>query len=199
MVNDADIGALRFGCTGCGIAGGAAADDDDIMSNDLRGEFRGWGHEAINREEMLLMKRLVPPRKIPMRFQLVTVGCVLLLSGCFPQAVPLAILPLDEPEAAELNLKGIDQYHVGEWVAALQFFQSAIQVNPTLVEAYFNAGLALHQLDRHQEATQYFQRAGELDPDNASIVTSTLYRNHVGLSSTLERHLSGGYRYQQER
>ena len=122
-----------------------------------------------------------------------------MLGGCFPQSVPLAILPMAEPEAAVLNLKGIDQYHVGEWEAAFQFFQSAIQVNPMLVEAHFNAGLALHQLDRHQEATQYFQRAGELDPDNASIVTSTLYRNHVGLSSTLERHLSGGYRYQQER
>jgi len=121
-----------------------------------------------------------------------------MLGGCFPQSVPLAILPMAEPEAAALNLKGIDQYHVGEWEAALQFFQSAIQVNPMLIEAHFNAALALHQLDRHQEATQYFQRAGELDPENGSIVTSILYRNHLGLSSTLERHLSGGYRYQQE-
>jgi len=121
-----------------------------------------------------------------------------MLGGCFPQSVPLAILPMAEPEAAALNLKGIDQYHVGEWEAVLQFFQSAIQVNPMLIEAHFNAALALHQLDRHQEATQYFQRAGELDPENGSIVTSILYRNHLGLSSTLERHLSGGYRYQQE-
>jgi tetratricopeptide (TPR) repeat protein len=145
------------------------------------------------------MKGFVLPRKMSMWVQLVTVGCVLMLSGCFPQSVPLAILPLDNPEAGELNLKGIDQYHLGKWEAALQFFQSAIQVNPALVEAYFNAGLALHQLERHNEATQYFQRAGELDPDNGSIITSTLYRNHLGLSSTLERHLSGGYRYQQEK
>jgi len=104
-----------------------------------------------------------------------------------------------EPEAAALNLKGIDQYHVGKWEAALQLFQSAIQVNPLLVEAHFNAGLALHQLDLHQEATQYFQRAGELGPDNRSILDSTLYRNHLGLSSTLERHMSGGYRYRPEK
>jgi tetratricopeptide (TPR) repeat protein len=142
------------------------------------------------------MKSLVQRRKMPTCFQLVTVGGALLLGGCFPQSVPLAILPMAEPEAAALNLKGIDQYHVGQWEDALQFFQSAIEVNPTLVEAHFNAALALHRLDRHQEATQYFQRAGELDPDNGFIVTSTLYRNHVGLSSTLERHLSGGYRYQ---
>jgi len=126
------------------------------------------------------------------------VVCTLCIGGCFPQSVPLAILPMAEPEAAALNLRGIDHYHVGEWEAAFQLFQSAIQVNPLLVEAHFNAALALHQLDRHVEATQYFTRAGELDPDNGSIIHSTLYRNHLGLSSTLERHLSGGYRYQSE-
>ena len=79
------------------------------------------------------------------------------------------------------------------------YSNSAIQVNPLLVEAHFNAALALHQLDRHQEATRYFERAGKLDPDNGFIVNSTLYRNHMGLSSTLERHLSGGYRYQRKK
>ena len=122
--------------------------------------------------------------------------CLLMVNGCFPQSVPLAILPVEEPEAADLNLKGIDRYHVSEWGAALEFFQSALRINPSLIEAHFNAALALHQLDRHEEATQHFQRAGELDPNNVSIVESTLYRNHLGLSSTLERHISGGYRYQ---
>jgi tetratricopeptide (TPR) repeat protein len=117
------------------------------------------------------------------------------LSGCFPKAAPLATLPIAQPEAAALNVKGIDQYHVGEWEGALQLFQSAIEVNPLLVEAHFNAGLALHQLERHQEASRYFQQAGMLDPENQSVVGSILYRNHLGLSSTLERHMSGGYRY----
>jgi tetratricopeptide (TPR) repeat protein len=126
----------------------------------------------------------------------ILVVCLVVMSGCFPQPVPLAILPIEEPEAAALNLKGIDQYHVGEWEAALELFQSALRVNSLLVEAHFNAALALHQLDRHQEARQHFQKAGKLDPENRSIINSTLYRNHLGLSSTLERHLSGGYRYQ---
>ncbi len=130
--------------------------------------------------------------------EVILVVCLFVMGGCFPQSVPLATLPMEDPEAAELNLKGIDQYHVGEWEAALQLFQSAIQVNPLLVEAHFNAALALHQLDRHKEAAKQFQRAGELAPDNGSIINSTLYRNHLGLSSTLERHLSGGYRYQRE-
>ncbi len=141
------------------------------------------------------MKRIFQSR-MTYRWQGIVLVCVLMLSGCFPQSVPLAILPMDEPEAAALNLKGIDQYHVGEWEPALEFFESALRVNPLLVEAHFNAALALHQLERHKEATQHFQRAGELSPDNGSIINSTLYRNHLGLSSTLERHWSGGYRYQ---
>ncbi len=127
------------------------------------------------------------------------IGCFLGISGCVPKSVPLAILPMAEPEAAVLNLKGIDHYHAGEWPAALQSFQSAIQINAQLVEAHFNAALASHQLGRHEEATQYFVRAGELDPKNPSILNSTLYRNHLGLSSTLERHMSGGYRYQDKK
>ena len=130
--------------------------------------------------------------------EVIVVGWLVVMSGCFPQSVPLAILPMEEPEAAALNLKGIDQYHVGEWEAALELFQSALRVNPSLVEVHFNAGLALHQLGRHQEARQHFQQAGTLDPENRSIINSTLYRNHLGVSSTLERHLSGGYRYQGE-
>ena len=126
------------------------------------------------------------------------VACVLVLSGCVPQSAPLAMLPMEEPEAAALNLQGIDQYHVGEWKSALDLFESALRVNPLLVEAHFNAALTLHQLGWHKEATRHFERAGELAPDNRSILTSTLYRNHLGLSSTLERHLSGGYRYQRE-
>ncbi len=145
------------------------------------------------------MNGLLQVRTISEWFGVLMMVCMMSICGCFPQSVPLAILPMANPEAAALNLKGIDQYHVGEWQAAFELFDSAIQVNPLLVEAHFNAALALHQLDRHEEATKYFERAGKLDPENRSILTSTLYRNHLGLSSTLERHMSGGYRYQERK
>lgn len=54
----------------------------------------------------------------------------------------------------------------------------------------------LTQIDWQEEATRHFRQAGELDPRNAEVVHSMLYRNHPGLSSTLDRHLSGGYQYQ---
>ncbi|MBA3967454.1 MAG: tetratricopeptide repeat protein [Nitrospirales bacterium] len=116
--------------------------------------------------------------------------------GCLPKSIPLASLPMEQPMATDLNLTGIDQYQAGQWMEAFGSFDAALQVDPDFVEAHFNAGLALHQMDRHEEATRHFRRAGELDPRNATIVNSVLYRNHLGLSSTLERHLSGGYRYQ---
>jgi tetratricopeptide (TPR) repeat protein len=146
-----------------------------------------------------IMNNFFQIRKTSGWFGVIMVICVLSISGCFPQSVPLAILPMAEPEAAALNMKGIDQYQVGEWNAALELFESAIQVNPLLVEAHFNAALTLHKLDRHQEATLYFERAGALAPDNRSIIDSTLYRNHLGLSSTLEQHMSGGYRYRSDK
>lgn len=104
---------------------------------------------------------------------------------------------MDHPLATDLNLTGIDQYQSGHWMEAFESFNQALQIDPEFMEAHFNAALALHQMDQHEKATRHFRRAGELDPQNATIVNSVLYRNHLGLSSTLERHLSGGYRYQQ--
>ena len=140
-------------------------------------------------------------RNMAKRYQywssIVLILCWMGLGGCFPQSVPLATLPLEQSQAADLNLKGIDWYHKREWEKALGFFLAALEIDPDFVEAHFNAALTLHQMGRHEEATRYFQRAGELAPQNHTIVNSTLYRNHLGLSSVLERHLSGGYRYQQ--
>ena len=128
-------------------------------------------------------------------FSLAVFGCVMGLSGCFPKSEPLASLPLTHPDAAQLNLQGIDQYQRGKWKEALSLFRAAMKQDPQFPEVHFNAALTLHQLGRHEEAAGEFRRAGDLAPDNPAIVQSTLYRNYLGLSSTLERHLSGGYRY----
>ena len=141
------------------------------------------------------MNRICESRGSSFPVRLFFLLCLISLSGCISKSVPLASLPLSHPEAAQRNLQGIDHYHRGQWEEALTLFQEAIQSDPQLAEAHFNAALTLHQLGRHQEAGRHFQRAGELAPTNATIIESTLYRNHLGLSSTLERHISGGYRY----
>jgi len=145
---------------------------------------------------ILRTKRFRQERSLPWQLIVILLVAWLAFSSCLPKTYPLASLPMDHPKAADLNLKGIDQYQSGQWAEAFELFDAALQIDPDFVEAHFNAALALHQMDRHEEATRHFQRAGQLAPDNEAIVNSTLYRNHLGLSSTLERHLSGGYRYQ---
>ena len=142
------------------------------------------------------MNRSNEERRLSWPPVLLVILCWLALGGCLPKSVPLASLPMEHPTATDLNLNGIDQYHAGQWMEAFESFDAALQIDPDFVEAHFNVALALHQMDQHEEATRHFRRAGELDPRNGAIVNSALYRNHLGLSSTLEGHLSGGYRYQ---
>jgi Tfp pilus assembly protein PilF len=115
--------------------------------------------------------------------------------GCATGTGPLATLPMDSPSAAQHNLEGIQAYNNGQWAEATPHFESAIQADPNLPEAHFNLALTLHKLGKHELATQHFQKAGELAPESKEIVDSSVYRNHLGLSSTFEKHFSGGYRY----
>ena len=130
------------------------------------------------------------------RKRVLVLGCFLaMMTGCATPSGPLAVLPMTSPAAAGHNLEGIQQYHVGKWQEAKSLFESAIRADPDLAEAHFNLALTLHMLGDHREATIHFKRASELAPANKEIVGSSVYRNHLGLSSTLEKHLSGGYRY----
>ena len=119
----------------------------------------------------------------------------LVVAGCATPSGPLAVLPMTSPTAAQQNLEGIQQYNSGNWQEAKSLFESAIQADPELPEVHFNLALTFHKLGNHGEARVHFQQASELAPTNKEIVESSAYRNHLGLSSTLEKHLGGGYRY----
>ena len=126
----------------------------------------------------------------------VVLGCFLaMVTGCATPSGPLAVLPMTSPVAAHHNLEGIQQYDSGKWQAAKSRFELAIRADPGLAEAHFNLALTFHKLGEHREAAIHFKKASELAPANKEIVESSAYRNHLGLSSTLEKHLSGGYRY----
>lgn len=133
---------------------------------------------------------------MPLGIRAAVLGCFLtMVPGCATPSGPLAVLPMTSPAAAGHNLEGIQQYHAGKWQAAKSLFESAIRADPGLAEAHFNLALTFHKLGEHREAATHFKRASELAPANKEIVGSSVYRNHLGLSSTLEKHLSGGYRY----
>ena len=120
---------------------------------------------------------------------------LVVIQGCATTSGPLATLPIVSPKASELNLLGIESYNNGKWEVARQHFEQALQADDQLPEIHFNLALTLHKLEEHEQASQHFEQAGELAPEDQSIVGSSIYRNHLGLSSTLERHISGGYRY----
>ena len=127
---------------------------------------------------------------------LFVIGFLAMLAGCVTKTGPLAVLPISSPTAAQHNLEGIKSYNDGNWKAAREHFVSAVKHDPQLPEAHFNLALTQHKLGQHGEAKKHFQTAGELTPNNKEIVESPSYRNHLGLSSTFERHISGGYRYE---
>ena len=119
-----------------------------------------------------------------------------LIVGCVTKTGPLAVLPMTSPTAAQHNLEGIKFYNNGNWKEAEKRFKFSIREDSSLPEAYFNLALTQHKLGQHDQAKQHFKIAGELAPKNKEIVDSSIYRNHLGLSSTFERHISGGYRYE---
>lgn len=126
---------------------------------------------------------------------LVILGVFTMAAGCATKAGPLAVLPVSSPTAAQHNLEGIKSYNDGNWKAARGHFVTAVQDDPQLPEAHFNLALTEHKLGQHEEAKKHFQTAGELAPNNKEVVEASIYRNHLGLSTTFERHISGGYKY----
>ena len=127
--------------------------------------------------------------------RLLSLLVLVIISGCATPSGPLATLPMGNPIGAHYNLEGIQFYNQEKWEEAKEKFERALQVDDTIAEVHFNLALSLHKLGRHEEAKKEFQRAGELLPDSKQIVETAVYRNHLGIASTFERHISGGYRY----
>jgi len=105
------------------------------------------------------------------------------LAGCATKSGPLAVLPISSPTAAQHNLEGIQLYNDGKWQEAKSRFESATRADSTLPEAFFNLALTEHKLGLHEQAKKHFTMAGEIAPKNKAIVESSLYRDHLGLSS----------------
>jgi tetratricopeptide (TPR) repeat protein len=61
-----------------------------------------------------------------------------------------------------LNENGLDFMNQGKYEDAIEAFDSAINSDPQYVEAWYNKGLALQSLGRHDEANAAFARAKEL-------------------------------------
>ncbi|MFZ5875576.1 MAG: tetratricopeptide repeat protein [Nitrospirota bacterium] len=92
-------------------------------------------------------------------------------------AQPLAAPAGSAGEAA--NAEGIKHYGAGHWEVAEKHFREAITADDNLAVAHYNLALALDNQDRHKEATQEFDRALKLAPDNPSIAESGILKGHL--------------------
>ncbi len=64
------------------------------------------------------------------------------------------------------------QTDLGDIGAAANAFDTALKINPNLVEAITGQGILLRQQGRHEESLAMYQRALEIDPDYAQAYSS---------------------------
>lgn len=62
--------------------------------------------------------------------------------------------------------KGIDRVKRMEYAEALAIFDSVLEMNPRIPEAWNNRGVALFRLGRAEEALESYERSLSLDPTN---------------------------------
>jgi Flp pilus assembly protein TadD len=93
-----------------------------------------------------------------------------------------AASPLDAPASsagASHNAEGIDHYKQGHWGVAADHFGAAAKADPKLAQAHYNLALAMDKQGNHKEATQHFDEALKLAPQEKAIADSPILKGHL--------------------
>ncbi len=86
----------------------------------------------------------------------------MIASGDGPYADPQS----DEEKSKNLNSQGETLLNMmGDLKGAVECFQKAIELNPGLMDAYNNMGVALEMQNNIEKAIWYYNKANELSPD----------------------------------
>lgn len=119
------------------------------------------------------------------------VGLVAMVTSCYqqpgkgPQKAPAVEMALkaakDGPNktGAMKNDEGVSHLIQEHWDKSNEFFREAIAADPDLAVAHFNLALSLDALGQHPEATEHFQKANELAPEDARITDNEILKAHL--------------------
>jgi transcriptional regulator with XRE-family HTH domain len=102
---------------------------------------------------------------------------------CLTQRDLAKITGIKQPQIARIEKGQMPTletlWRLAEVLDAEQHFREAIAADDNLAVAHDNLALALDNQDRHKEATQEFDRALKLAPDNPSIAESGILQGHL--------------------
>lgn len=116
-------------------------------------------------------------------------GNALIELGRFEEAIE-ALKPGD-PTAAEsvrsYLLLGKASMQLDDYAKAVQFYESAVQLNPQCREAYYGLAQACQRLARGEEARRHLQKFQSLEADEASADDRSAYKRLIESDATLVR------------
>jgi tetratricopeptide (TPR) repeat protein len=78
-------------------------------------------------------------------------------------------------EARRHNNGGVMAYHNGQYEKARELFKKAIDLDPSMTEAYNNLGLVFTEMNEEKQATEAFRKAIELAPELAAAYNNLGY------------------------
>jgi tetratricopeptide (TPR) repeat protein len=78
-------------------------------------------------------------------------------------------------EARRHNNAGVLAYHNGQYEKALELFRTAVEIEPSMTEAYNNLGLAYTEMNEPKRATEAFRKAIEIQPELAAAYNNLGY------------------------
>ena len=96
-----------------------------------------------------------------------------------PSVVEGTLLAAEESAGAGDNAEGVTHFQQGHWEVAQAHFEKALATNANLPEAQYNLALALDKLGNHGEATNHFNMALNLAPEDPRIKDSPILKAHV--------------------
>lgn len=83
-----------------------------------------------------------------------------------------------QEEARRLNNAGVMAYHEGAFDSSVAKFRKALELDPTMTEAWNNLGLSFTEMHQDDEALHAFKQALELDPKGGHVYNNLGYLYH---------------------